>query len=132
MEEFNDKYKKKNPFSVPEGYFDTLNDKITERIKAEGKPQKIRLIQMLKPYLGLAAVFLIALFVVQVIFPHIVDKKRMLVRTGETGIVATVVKEDAEEMEFAPYFEPTNDEIIEYLEMEVSDYELLFADLYGR
>lgn len=132
MEEFNDKYKKKNPFSVPDGYFDTLNDKITERIKTGEKQPKVSLMQMLRPYMGLAAVFLIALFVVQVIFPHFVDKKRMLAHTGQTEAVTAVAKEDAGELEFAPYFEPTNDEIIEYLEMEVSDYELLVADLYGQ
>ena len=31
MENFDDKYKKKNPFTVPEGYFDELTGRKTER-----------------------------------------------------------------------------------------------------
>ena len=33
MENFDDKYKKKNPFTVPEGYFDELTGRITGRIE---------------------------------------------------------------------------------------------------
>ena len=35
MENFDDKYKKKSPFTVPEGYFDKLTDRVVERVNQE-------------------------------------------------------------------------------------------------
>lgn len=128
MENFDDRYRKKNPFSVPEGYFDQLNKRIGKRIEMEKHPQKVRWITLLKPYIGLVAIFLLALFIVQVILPHVVDKDRMLVKEGQS---VTIVKESqTETFEFDVGFNPTNEEILEYLSTEVSDYELLYADLY--
>lgn len=128
MENFDDRYRKKNPFSVPEGYFDQLNKRIGKRIEIEKHPQKVRWITLLKPYIGLVAIFLLALFIVQVILPHVVDKDRMLVKEGQS---VTIVKESqTETFEFDVGFNPTNEEILEYLSTEVSDYELLYADLY--
>lgn len=126
MEEFDDKYKKKNPFSVPEDYFDTLEKRITDRITSEEKPQKERFITMLKPYIGLVAIFLLAIFVVQVILPHVVNPDKMLKRDGEQVITTNEVVVETEELNAA--FDPTSDEIIEYLALEVDDYELLFAE----
>lgn len=34
MDNFNDKYKKKNPFTVPEGYFEGLNEQIISRLES--------------------------------------------------------------------------------------------------
>lgn len=128
MENFDDRYRKKNPFSVPEGYFDQLDKRIGKRIEMEKHPQKVRWITLLKPYIGLVAIFLLALFIVQVILPHVVDKDRMLVKEGQS---VTIVKESqTETFEFDIGFNPTNEEILEYLSTEVSDYELLYADLY--
>lgn len=128
MENFDDRYRKKNPFSVPEGYFDQLDKRIGKRIEMEKHPQKVRWITLLKPYIGLVAIFLLALFIVQVILPHVVDKDRMLVKEGQS---VTIVKESqTETFEFDVGFNPTNEEILEYLSTEVSDYELLYADLY--
>lgn len=126
MEEFDDKYKKKNPFSVPEDYFDTLEKRITDRITDGEKPQKEKFITMLKPYIGLVAIFLLALFVVQVILPHVVDPAKMLKRDGGEVVTASEAVTEIEELNTS--FNPTSDEIIEYLASEVNDYELLFAE----
>ena len=40
MENFDDKYKKKNPFTVPEGYFDELTGRITGRIEKQKEDEK--------------------------------------------------------------------------------------------
>ena len=40
MENFDDKYKKKNPFTVPEGYFDELTGRITGRIEKQKEVKK--------------------------------------------------------------------------------------------
>ncbi|WP_059026469.1 hypothetical protein [Gabonibacter massiliensis] len=117
MDDLNDKYKKKNPFAVPEGYFDTLESRIMDRVEEEKHPVKTSYIQMVKPYLGLTATFLFAIFVVQWIFPRFVDENKRLLREGnsivktdESGLHETELDED---------FNPTQEEIIEYLAQEV-------------
>ncbi len=128
MENFDDRYKRKNPFSVPESYFDQLGKRIEQRIETEKKPQKVRLVTLLKPYVGLAAIFLLALFVVQVVLPHVVDKDRMLVSEKREGMAEKETR--SETFEFDSGFDPTDEEILEYLSTEVNDYDLLYADLY--
>ena len=56
MENFDDKYKKKNPFTVPEGYFDELTGRITGRIEKQEEEVKKVLSSRLKPYMGLVAI----------------------------------------------------------------------------
>ena len=48
MENFDDRYKRKNPFSVPERYFEQLDKRIEQRIEVEKRPQKVRLVTLLK------------------------------------------------------------------------------------
>ena len=128
MENFDDRYKRKNPFSVPERYFEQLDKRIERRSEVEKRPQKVPLVTLLKPYVGLVAIFLLALFVVQVVLPHVVDKDRMLARDGKE--VTALQENKVETFEFDAGFNPTDEEILEYLSTEVSDYELLYADLY--
>lgn len=128
MENFDNRYKRKNPFSVPEDYFDRLTGRIEKRIETEKQPHKIRFITLVKPYLGLVAIFLLALFVVQVILPLVVDKNKMLLKKGQS--VSLVQEPETDIFEFDTGFNPTNEEILEYLSTEVNDYELLYADLY--
>lgn len=40
MENFDDKYKKKNPFTVPDGYFDNLTERLMKRVGEEEKAKK--------------------------------------------------------------------------------------------
>jgi len=53
------KHPKENPFDVPAGYFDMLEDRIEGRIRATEKEQNTgkKIIRLLKPMLGLAASF---------------------------------------------------------------------------
>lgn len=128
MENFDNRYKRKNPFSVPEDYFDRLTGRIEKRIETEKQPHKVHYITLVKPYFGLVAIFLLALFVVQVILPHVVDKNKMLLKKGQS--VSLVQEPETDIFEFDAGFNPTNEEILEYLSTEVNDYELLYADLY--
>lgn len=60
------KWDKSNPFKVSEGYFETFEDRLMDRIKSDLQPAKktTKIIQLLKPALGLAASFaLVALLV---------------------------------------------------------------------
>ena len=126
MENFDDKYKKKNPFSVPNGYFDTLSDRIMEQVQHEGKNPRKRFLQ-LKPYLRVAAVFVVALLAGQFLMPVIADKKQGIVKEGE---VVVQTQDTVEEDIFDSQFNPTSDEIIEYLASEVDSYELMYAEVY--
>lgn len=128
MDNFDDKYKKKSPFSVPEGYFDGLTDQVMERIDKGEKPQKTRLVQMLKPYLGLAAIFLLALLVMQIVVPSL-DKNKMLIKDGDQ-VAQQQASASENEVIFDSQFNPTSEEIIEYLASEVDSYELVYAGIY--
>lgn len=130
MENIDDKYKKKSPFTVPEGYFDKLTDRITERVQEEKKPQKVRFIQIVKPYMGLAAIFMLAFLVVQVVFPHFIDPNKMILKEGETVEQTQQAAATDNEVIFDSYFNPTNEEIIEYLTTEVDSYDLIYAGIY--
>lgn len=59
-------FPKGNPFEVPEGYFEMLEERIESRIHSEMtiKPTSTKIIQILKPILGLAASFAIAFLLI--------------------------------------------------------------------
>ena len=128
MENFDDKYKKKNPFSVPDGYFDHLTDQVIERVKEEKKPRRTNFVHILKPYIGLAAIFLLALFVVQIVLPRFIDNSRMLKK--ESTEVVQEANDRKEDIELDSSFNPTSEEILEYLSTEVNSYDLIYAELY--
>lgn len=129
MDNFDDKYKKKNPFSVPEGYFEHLTDQVLEKIKEEEKPQKVSFVQLLKPYMGLAAIFLLAFVIVQFVVPHFIDNNKMLKKVN-TEMVTGIEENTSDNLVLDGSFNPTSEEILEYLSTEVSDYDLIYAELY--
>lgn len=130
MDNFDDKYKKKNPFTVPERYFEGLTDRITVNVEKKQKlpkKQKPGLIRLVKPYMGLAALFLLALLVIQVLFPLVVDKSQFI--RSDRGM-ALQSQEMVNEDIFDSQFNPTTEEIIEYLTLEVDSYDFLYAGNY--
>lgn len=129
MDNFDDKYKKKNPFSVPEGYFEHLTDQVLEKIKEEEKPQKVSFVQLLKPYMGLVAIFLLAFVIVQFVVPHFIDSDKMLKKVN-TEMVTGIEENTSDNLVLDGNFNPTSEEILEYLSTEVSDYDLIYAELY--
>ncbi|WP_298612350.1 hypothetical protein [uncultured Odoribacter sp.] len=129
MDNFDDKYRKKNPFSVPEGYFEHLTNQVLEKIKEEEKPQKVSFVQLLKPYMGLAAIFLLAFVIVQFVVPHFIDNNKMLKKVN-TEMVTSVEENTSDNFVLDGSFNPTSEEILEYLSTEVSDYDLIYAELY--
>ena len=120
-----DKYKKKNPFTVPEGYFDELTGRITGRIEKQKEVKKSSSLRGLKPYMGLVAIFFLALMVVQILFPGAKNTDLPDIE-GENAIVQEMEAEDI----FDSQFNPTNEEIIEYLASEVDNYEMILAGIY--
>ena len=126
MDNLDEKYKSKNPFTVPDRYFDTLGDRVMDRIKDEdGKTRKTSLIQTLNPYLGLAGLFAFAMIVVQLLVPNLVDENRMLLKGGgRAGGAARAGEENI----FDADFNPSREEIIEYLSQETDPIEFLYAE----
>ena len=121
MDNLDEKYKSKNPFTVPDRYFDTLGDRVMDRIKDEdGKTRKTSLFQTLKPYLGLAGLFAFAMIVVQLLVPNLVDENRML--------QANMTAQAEDENIFDADFNPSREEIIEYLSQETDPIEFLYAE----
>lgn len=47
-----------NPFKVPDGYFESLTDRLTDRIREEQTPQKLSAWKIIRPQLALAAAIL--------------------------------------------------------------------------
>lgn len=126
MDNLDEKYKSKNPFTVPDGYFDTLEDRVMSRVKENEKPKQTSLLLTLKPYLGLAALFAFAMVIVQLVLPGLVDEDRMLMKKGEHPEVIASQTED--ENIFDADFNPSREEIIEYLSQETDPLEFLYAE----
>ena len=84
MDNLDEKYKSKNPFTVPDRYFDTLGDRVMDRIKdEEGETRKTSLFQTLNPYLGLAGLFVFVMIVVRLLIPNLADENRTRLKNGE-------------------------------------------------
>lgn len=124
MDNLDDKYRSKNPFSVPDGYFESLEDRVMERVQEVKKPKRPNVLQMLKPYLGLAGLFVFAMVVVQLLLPRVVDENRMLAKKVEQKAPV----EQEEEWMFDTDFNPSREEIIEYLSQESDVTEFLYAE----
>ena len=126
MDNLDEKYKSKNPFTVPDRYFDTLGDRVMDRIKdEEGKTRKTSLFQTLNPYLGLAGLFVFVMIVVRLLIPNLVDENRTRLKNGEQ---ANLAAQTENENIFDSDLNPSREEIIEYLSQEADPIEFLYAE----
>lgn len=125
MDNLDEKYRSKNPFSVPDGYFESLEDRVMERVQEVKKPKRPSVLQVLKPYLGFAGLFVFAMVVVQLLLPRLVDEDRMLAKKVEQK---APVEQEEEEWVFDTDFNPSREEIIEYLSQESDVTEFLYAE----
>lgn len=115
--------KKDQPFKVPEDYFENLSDRIQEKIETEENPKK-RVLQVLKPYIWMAASIIGIVFIAKIVLTNSVDPNYKIQQISQSEasvdtqnlVVSTDdlnwFSEDEEEL--------TSEEIIEYL----SDYDL--------
>ncbi|MBN1926180.1 MAG: hypothetical protein JW798_10115 [Prolixibacteraceae bacterium] len=78
-----------NPFSVPEGYFDTFPKIVMERIDSGSLPKRRTVGQVLKPVLWLAASFIIILSVIGVAVKYVESWDK-----NSTDPVAIVLEEN--------------------------------------
>jgi len=92
-----------SPYKVPEGYFDNLPGIIKENVKQDSLPQKAKIIQILKPWMSLAAGFL---FIVVIYVTFIPEKTTIQVATTSADL-------------FEEYFES-----IDPIASQLSEYDL--------
>ena len=136
--------KKENPFRAPDNYFDDFSARLQTRKKKKKKvlPEKDnKVIRLLKPVIGLAASF--ALIVLLVYWPV---KKFMNNQVAESEInTESTVSEDlyvsmVEGIDEASFYDMleeeesttvfTDDEMINYISANISDYEIYLETNY--
>jgi hypothetical protein len=132
------KISKENPFGTPDNYFDDFSARLQVKIGAEKSatlPKRTRLIQILKPALGLAASFALIFMLVYVplktFMPH--HETNVAANTEEydteTGILNYI--ENIDESSFISLLNETEDEntfsdddLALYVSANFNDYEL--------
>jgi len=132
MDEFNPlKNSNKNPFSVPDGYFDTLPDIVMDKIEQQTKSKSRRIGITIRPLLSMAAAFLILFGIWKLVSLALPDKTQ--ISTDATFNDSIMVFEsfitDADIYNYSDSAFNSSDtlentEIIEYLAFENIDYEL--------
>jgi hypothetical protein len=135
--------KKELPFRVPEHYFDDFSARLQTKLKAETHaipPQRNRFIRYLKPALGLAAsfalVFVLVYWPVKEFLPDYLAKSSVTIETSEDDEHYFAYLENLDEnLFFSLVADPSNgkeaengslddEELMNYLSANVSDYEL--------
>lgn len=111
------------PFTVPEHYWDTLTDRILQRVKETRRPPRRRIPVPLRPYIGIAALFLIVMGVMRLLIPAGTPAHDTPLLSGNTLTEDPMPEEEVFDREF----NPTREEIIEYLTDVADPYELLIA-----
>ena len=78
---------KRNPFTVPEGYFEQLTAQVMEKLP-EKKPARKAVVKQLRPWLYAAACLCVAVFTAAVFFNNKTDN------TKELGQMASMEQEN--------------------------------------
>lgn len=136
--------KKDSGFRVPEGYFDTLSSRISERITS-GNNQEVksgRLISFLRPNLALVA-FFVGIAVIGYFAFSILNENRGQVAVNNESVAEYIsyyysgisdyeffgfADEDINETIFVEQDDNTNDDIIEYLMLQEVDLNLIINE----
>lgn len=111
---------RKLPFIVPDHYFEHLTDQIMEHVEQQQR-SKTSFMVLLKPYLGLVAMFGIALLLAQLVFWLAPDKTRVNIRVTDS-ILSVNANVELEEQ-----FNPSEEEIVAYLISEMTNTDLTMA-----
>jgi len=132
------KLKKEVPFNTPKNYFDDFSARMQTRMETErqAKPeQKTKIIQLLKPFIGLAASFALIFLLVYVPVKTFVNSEITDVATN-TGTINSDsellnIVERLDESSFFDLLEETetnneftSDELALYVDANFTDYEI--------
>lgn len=103
--------KGKNPFTVPEGYFEGLTSQIMSQLpeKPQEKEKRISLMDRVRPWLYMAAVFVgLGLFFKAIVFVNTPDPNSvpdsLLVRT-EAPVDSSIAFQTEEDLEYLEFIE---------------------------
>lgn len=127
--------KKDHPFKVPEDYFEKLGDRIQDRINEEENPKEKRILQMLSPYLWMAASIIGIVLIAKIILTSSVsnDFKINTLSQTNTTVVDTQKNIQGESensnLLFNEISDATSDDLIEYLSDFDIETETLLANL---
>lgn len=131
------KLKKEVPFGTPKNYFDDFSARMHTKIAAEKLPKqekKPRVIQLLKPFIGLAASFALIFMLVYVPLKTFINKDlTQVAQTTEYPDTEFInVLEDLDESSFLALLEEeeandesfTDEELTSYVSANFTDYEI--------
>lgn len=115
----NSKMGKRNPFTVPEGYFEQLTSQVMQKLP-EAKAEKPALIKRLRPWLYTAACVCVGVFIAAVAFNNNNEevRKQMRIATAEQKSVESYYSDSYYEDE-ANYAMVDNQDIYAYLLAEM-------------
>jgi hypothetical protein len=115
----NSKMGKRNPFTVPEGYFEQLTSQVMQKLP-EAKAEKPALIKRLRPWLYAAACVCVGVFIAAVAFNNNNKevRKQMRIATAEQKSVESYYSDSYYEDE-ANYAMVDNQDIYAYLLAEM-------------
>lgn len=132
------KQNKEVPFSTPKNYFVDFSARMQTRMEMEkqGKPkQKIKIIQLLKPFIGMAASFALIFLLVYVPIKTFVLKERtevaVSIENSDSDSEFINIMEGLDEGSFFALLNETentdaftNDELFLYVSANFTDYEI--------
>jgi hypothetical protein len=119
---------KENPFSVPDGYFDTFYDRLQNKLVYEESKKEIKLnfnlSKILKPLVNIAAIILLVLLL------NNVDKKETTYFEYYNDDYITNVLYEMDELSFAEAYysegeELNSDELEDYVLNNMTEYEII-------
>lgn len=127
----NSKMGKRNPFTVPEGYFEQLTQQVMDKIpqavvtemKPAKKPAKVAVMKRLRPWLYAAACICVGVFIAAIAFNN-----RSEVATPQPAQQIAVVNEQTD---YNYYSDSYIDEEADYAMIDNQEiYACLMADMY--
>ena len=115
----NSKMGKRNPFTVPEGYFEQLTSQVMQKLP-EAKAEKPALIKRLRPWIYAAACVCVGVFIAAVAFNNNNEevRKQMRIATAEQKSVESYYSDSYYEDD-ANYAMVDNQDIYAYLLAEM-------------
>ena len=126
------KYNRKDPFKVPENYFDDLPERVMYKISAGKENEHRGIIYMIRPYMMFAAAMIIFVLIsytgLKLIFQIPEDKMQDKLLGEYTELLLEdiddlmIINEFTESMDYSFSEDLSNEEIIEYLVNEDIDY----------
>lgn len=118
-----DKYKEKNPFRMPEGYFEGLTDKVMDKIEEDDIPTKSKIVPMFKTFMWMAASFVIIFGIGRIVIPLAMDPSQRIQGAPSQSLVVENEQLQYDELDD---LDLSDDDIIDYLsEQTVDDFDLI-------